>query len=309
MNQIVFSSDFGDGPIWKEAIARRRSDVELVEWSEVKDPDRIVFGLVWRPPPSGLGIYPNLKGLQSLGAGVNQLNLAELPKGVPLARLIEESLTETMVDYAIGSVYRHFREFDRFERETREAKWEFRFARFRREFTVGVMGLGVLGTAMADTLVKLGLPVIGWATSPKTIPGVESYVGDAELDTFLSRSKLLLNILPLTPQTADILNATTLGKLPKGAYVVNIGRGGHLVEPDLVALVKSGHIAGATLDVTKSEPLNSDSPLFTVPEITITPHIAGNIDPESACVAVLENYDRALAGQTLRNQVDLARGY
>lgn len=308
-HQILFSSDLDDPLAWAAAVARLRPDIEVVDWRNVKDPASIPFALMWKPPPGGLGAYGGLKGIQSLGAGINQLNLAELPAGVPLARLIDDSLTETMTDYALAAVYRHYRAFDHFERQTRARLWDYQPALRKADFPIGVMGIGVLGGAIAAQLRTLGFTVSGWSRSRREIEGVTCFAGTGELPDFLAASRLIVNVLALTPETAGILGAGTFALMPKGSFIVNIGRGGHLVEADLVAAIDAGQIAGATLDVFSSEPLPVEHPIYSRPEILTTPHVAGAISPDTAARTVIANFDRALKGEPLLNAVDLARGY
>lgn len=306
---ILFSSDLDDPVAWAAAVSALRPDLAITNWDSVTDPDAVEFALLWKPPPGGLSAYRNLKGIQSLGAGINQLNLGELPAGVPLARLIDPYLTETMVDYATTATLRHFRFFDRFEQTTRAREWTYVPAIPKASFPVGVMGAGALGGATATRLAALGFPTATWSRSRREIPGVTSYAGLDELPAFMAACRLVVNVLALTPETTGILDARALAMLPKGAFVVNMGRGAHVVEPDLVAAIEAGHIAGATLDVFSAEPLPIDSPIYGRPEILVTPHIAGSIAPETAAPTVIGNYDRALAGQVMVNQVDLSRGY
>ncbi|WP_166646466.1 2-hydroxyacid dehydrogenase [Zavarzinia compransoris] len=307
--QILFSSDLDDPAAWAAAVAALRPEIEVVDWRNVTDPASVPFALLWKPPAAGLAAFTGLKGIQSLGAGINQLNLAELPAGVPLARLIDDSLTETMTDYAVAAVYRHYRGFDHFERQTRARLWDYRPARRKGDFPIGVMGLGVLGGAIARQLRDLGFPVSGWSRGPHRIDGVRCHAGTGELPDFLAASRLVVNVLALTPATAGILNAGTFALMPAESFVVNIGRGGHLIEDDLIAAIDAGRIAGATLDVFSTEPLPVEHPIYSRPEILATPHVAGAIAPETAARTVIENFDRALRGDPLLNAVDTARGY
>lgn len=307
-HKILFSSDLDDPVAWARAVKARRPDIEVVNWPDAGDPTEFEFALLWKPPPGGLAPYSRLKAIQTLGAGINQLDLAALPP-VPLARMIDPGLTETMVDYAVAAVYRHFRGFDRFERLARAREWRFLPGPSKRDFPIGVMGVGVLGGAVARRLAELGFPVSGWSRSPRRIEGVACHAGPEGLAPFLAASRVLICVLSLTEETAGILNRDTLSALPHGSYLVNMGRGGHLVEADLVALIREGRIAGATLDVFVEEPLPRDHPFYDLPEILITPHVAGSISPETAAPTVIENFERARAGHPLLNAVDPARGY
>lgn len=308
-HKILFSSDLDDPVAWAKAVSARRPDIAVVDWPDAGDPAEYEFALLWKPPPGGLGRFTNLRAIQTLGAGINQLDLASLPPGLPLARMIDPNLTETMVDYAVAAVYRHFRGFDAFERLARAREWRFRPAPAKADFPVGVMGIGVLGSAVAERLAGLGFPVSGWSRSPRSLPSVTCFAGPDELPAFLAASRALVCVLSLTAETTGILNRETLGALPRGSYVVNMGRGGHLVEADLVDLIRAGQIAGATLDVFSQEPLPADHPFYDLPEVLITPHTAGAISPETAAPTVIENFERARAGRPLLNQVDPARGY
>jgi glyoxylate/hydroxypyruvate reductase A len=171
------------------------------------------------------------------------------------------------------------------------------------------MGLGELGSAAARTLVAHGFQVLGWSRSPKALDGVVSYAGRSELHTFLHRTDILVCLLPLTADTIGILNAATFTELPHGAFVINVARGQHLVEDDLVQALDSGHLGGATLDVFHEEPLPPDSPLWTNPKVLVTPHAASYSVPATAADGVAANIRRVLAGEPLLHQVDRARGY
>lgn len=307
--KILFASEGLAVGSWAEAVRALRPGLDVVDWRDPVDPEAIGFALLWKRPTTGLGRYPNLRAIQSLGAGVNQLDPATLPAGVPLARLVDPHLTECMVDYAIAAVFRHFRGFDRFERLARARRWAYEAPPTRPDFPVGVMGLGKLGGAVADRLAGLGFPVSGWSRTTREHPRVTCFAGQAGLPAFLRGVRLAVCVLPLTPETEGILNRETLGMLAPGSHLVNMGRGGHLVEPDLVDLIRSGHIAGATLDVFRTEPLPADHPFYDVPEILITPHVAGAPNPRTAAPRIVENFERAMAGLPLLDAVDRERGY
>lgn len=306
---ILFSSDIDDPVAWDRAVKALRPELDVVDWRAVTDPASCRFALMFTPPDGGLGRYPNLAGIQTLGAGINQLDLASLPEGLPLARLIDPSLTATMVDYSIAAVFRHFRALDVFERETRARHWAHREPLARTDYPVGILGLGVLGGAIAEAFRDLGFPVSGWSRSPRTVEGVTVHAGAAAFGDFLGSARAFVCVLPLTGETRGILSRAAFAQMPAGGVVVNVGRGAHIVDEDLVAAIASGHIAGATLDVFHSEPLAKAHPFYGVPEILVTPHVAGGISPASAAPVVIENYDRAVSGRPLVNAVDRQRGY
>lgn len=306
---LLFLSPDDPADAWRDELTRRMPDLEVRLWPEVGDPAAIEVALVWRPPPGELLRYPNLKAILSLGAGIDGLIADRTLPEVPLARMVDPSLTRTMAEYVLLAVLRHHRGFDAFEREQRRARWAYAFPPQAAERRVGIMGLGELGAAAAGALVARGFPVSAWSRSPKELDGVTSYVGRGDLYAFLHRSDILVCLLPLTGETRGILDAETFAALPHGAFVINAARGEHLVEHDLIAALGSGHLGGATLDVFGEEPLPEASPLWRHSKVLITPHVASYCVPASAADGVVENIRRALAGRPLAHQVDRMRGY
>ncbi|MDO9147702.1 MAG: glyoxylate/hydroxypyruvate reductase A [Hydrogenophaga sp.] len=265
--------------------------------------------VVWAPPQQFLDEQQALKGLFNIGAGVDALLKLRLPPGVKVVRLDDAGMSVQMAEYVCHAVIRHFREFDGYEADVKAGKWSYRKPRDRQDFPVGVMGLGVLGERVAKALRVFDFPVHGWSRTPKAIEGVMTYSGEVGLETFLSSSRVLVNLLPLTADTKDILNRATLGKLKPGGYLINVARGAHLVEADLLALLESGHLAGATLDVFRTEPLPPEHPFWTHPNITITPHTSARTLRDES-IAQIAGKIRALeAGQPIAGVVDPVRGY
>lgn len=306
---LLFLSRDDPAEAWRDELLRRMPEFDVRIWPEVGDPDQIEVALVWQPPPGELRRYPNLKAILSLGAGVDGLLADPTVPDLPLARMVDPSLTRTMAEYVLLAALRHHRGFDRFEREQRERRWAYAFPPQAGERRVGVMGLGELGAAAAQLLAAHGFVVFGWSRTPKALDGVVSYAGRSELHAFLHRTDILACLLPLTEETRGILDAETFAGLPHGACVINAARGEHLVEHDLIAALDSGHLAGATLDVFREEPLPEGSPLWRHPKVLITPHVASYCAPASAADGVVVNIRRALAGEPLANQVDRAQGY
>ena len=305
----MFLSPDDPAELWREELQARMPELEVRIWPEVGDPAEIELALVWRAPPGELARYPNLKAILSLAAGIEWLVVDPTLPEVPIARMVDPSLTRTMSEYVLLAVLRHHREFDRFEREQRACSWAYSFPPQAANRPVGIMGLGELGASAARQLVAHGFPVLGWSRTPKAIEGVTSYSGHGELHAFLHRSQVLVCMLPLTAETRGILDAGTFNGLPHGAFVINVARGDHLVEADLLAALDSGHLAGASLDVFRTEPLPVEDPLWRHPKVLITPHVASYSLPSTAAYGVVDNIRRALAGQPLRHQVDRDRGY
>jgi len=279
-------------------------------WPEIGDPAEIEVMLAWRPPSGALTGMTNLRFLQALGAGVDQLFAdPTIPADLPIARLVDDNLTAGMRDYVLAMVLKYHRWLDLYARQQATGLWQ-RYPHIDPpDRRVGIMGLGALGIAAASALAALDFDIAGWSRTPKTLDGIKTYAGSEGWAPFLAHSDILVCLLPLTPETEGILNAATFAGLPAGATVINAGRGGHLVAADLVAALDSGHLRGATLDVFEREPLKPDDPLWRHPKLDITPHIATISSPRTAAARVAENIRRARAGQPLLNMVDRSRGY
>jgi glyoxylate/hydroxypyruvate reductase A len=306
---LMFLSPDDPAEAWREALLSAVPDLDFRIWPDVGDPAEIDLALVWRPPTGELARYPHLRAILSLGAGIDGLLAQPGLPDVPIARMVDPSLTRTMTEYVLLAVLRHHRQFDHYEREQRATRWSYAFPPQAADRRVGVMGVGVLGGAAAQALASHGFPVAAWSRTRKELAGIESFAGEDGLPAFLARTDILVCLLPLTRKTAGILNAQTFARLPRGAYVVNVARGAHLVEPDLIAALDSGQLAGATLDVFDQEPLPPENPLWRHPRVLITPHVASYSLPSTGAAGVVENIRRARAGQPLLHQVDRARGY
>ena len=306
---LMFLSPDDPAELWRDELRARMPELEVRIWPEVGDRAEIEAALVWRPPPGELARYPNLKAILSLGAGIEGLIADPTLPDVPIARMVDPSLARTMTEYVLLAVLRHHREFDRFERAQRAREWAYRFPPQAAERRVGIMGLGELGAAAARALAAHGFAVVGWSRTPKAIAGVTSYAARSELHAFLHQAEILVCLLPLTTETRGILDAETFASLPHGACVINVARGAHLVEADLLAALASGHLGGATLDVFQTEPLPQGSPLWGHPQVLVTPHVASYSLPATAAEGVIDNLRRARAGRPLRHRVDRARGY
>jgi glyoxylate/hydroxypyruvate reductase A len=306
---LLFLSLDDPAEAWRAALCAAIPGLDFRIWPEAGDPAEIDLALVWQPPPGELARYPNLRAILSLGAGVDGLLAQPGLPDVPVARMVDPSLTRTMTEYVLLATLRHHRAFDRFERAQRAARWSFALPPQAGERRVGVMGLGVLGSAVAACLAGHGFRVAGWSREAKQLAGIESFAGRAGLPAFLARTEILICLLPLTRDTAGILDAATFATLPRGAFLINVARGAHLVEPDLIAALESGQLAGATLDVFREEPLPPDHPLWPHPQVLITPHVASYASAHTAAAGVAENIFRARAGRRLLHQVDRLQGY
>lgn len=298
--------------LWTTPLAEMAPDLNVVvQGRDTYDPKSIDYALGFRPEPGLLGSLPNLKVVFSLGAGVDGFLIdPKYPKQVPLVRFVDHQLSREMAQYCVMHALIHHRQQRLFDQLQREKKWRQSIPPRRTEDTrIGILGLGEIGTLVAERLRDHDFQMAGWSRTRKKIDGVESFAGHGELAKFLARSDILICLLPLTADTHHILNAKTFALLPKDAFVINVARGGHLKEDDLVAAIDSGHLSGATLDVFESEPLPESSPLWSHPQITVTPHIAAISDPRVMAKNAVDGIMLHKAGKPLQNVVDFARGY
>jgi glyoxylate/hydroxypyruvate reductase A len=278
------------------------------------DPAEIHYAAVWKPNPGELAAFPNLRVIFNLGAGVDALMAdSTLPK-VPLVRVAVGDLTGRMTEYVVLHVLMHHRQERYLRASQREKRWAPKFQWPANAISVGIMGLGTLGSDAAEALRHLGFRVSGWSRSPKAIDGIECFHGEAQLEPFLARTDILVCLLPLTPDTRHILNRNLFTKLnrnsPMGAPVlVNAGRGGLQDEPDILQCLDDGTLGAASLDVYAIEPLPADSPFWTHPKVVLTPHNAADTDPDEISKYVARQIERFEAGGALENVVERARGY
>lgn len=299
-----------DLSLWMKAFKEKRPDLEVRLYPDDSHATDAAFALAWNHPLGAFKNFPNLKAIASLGAGVDHvLKDPDLPEGVTVTRVIDENLTQDMAEFTMALVLNHVRGLSAYKAQEHQRQWQPQPYKRIAEVTVGVMGVGVLGAHVARQLHQLGFRVNGWSRTAKELEGVSMFVGDEGLHDFLAATEVLVCLLPLTNETKNILNRQTLGKLPQGAYLINVARGEHLVEEDLLEMLDEGHLSGASLDVFREEPLPEKHPFWRHPCISITPHIASVTDPESAVVQMLENYDRLQQGRPLINTVSLCKGY
>lgn len=267
------------------------------------------YAVVWAPPQAFFDEQPGLRAAFNIGAGVDALLQLSVSPSTRIVRLDDAGMSVQMAEYVCHAVIRHFREFDAYEADTRAGKWSFRKPRLRSDFPVGVMGLGVLGARVAQALAGFEFPVNGWSRSHKQVAGVRCFAGDQGLQDFLAASRVLVCLLPLTPDTRDILHRGTLSRLQPGGYLINVARGAHLVEEDLLALLESGHLAGATLDVFRTEPLPAAHPFWKHPKIVVTPHTSARTLRDESIAQIAGKIAALERGEPVAGVVEPARGY
>lgn len=308
---ILFTSTGDNVRDWRAALARCLPGEAVRVPSDLGAREDIEFAIVWQPPAGLLASLPNLRAILSLGAGIDHLTSdPQLPRHLPLIRLIDPSLTTQMSEYVVMNVLRHHRLMPDYANLQAEGRWQPLLpAPDTARRRVGLMGFGVLGQDAADKLKPFGFPLRAWSRTPHPMNGVHTFHGDSGLRDFLSGCDILVCLLPLTDATRGILNAARLALLPRGATLINAARGGHVVTADLLTALNSGQISGATLDVTDPEPLPPDHPIWRHPRVTITPHVASVTLPDTAAAIMADSIRRIRGGLPVPGQVDLTRGY
>lgn len=309
MSILLIASDYELTP-YRDALVKRDPNLEVDIWPAVKDPSRVSFVVAWYQPEGVLNRFPNVKVIASLGAGAEHLvSDPSIPEDVVLTRLIAPRIKTQIAEYVEAVAYSIIRRFPDYYRQQHATIWDPLSHSLKSERRIGVLGLGKLGAHVAETLASHGWPVSGWARTSKSIPGCTSYAGTDELDTFLEETRLLVNLLPLTPETEGILELELFKKLKSPSWVINVGRGDHLVEEDLLYAIDKGILEGAHLDVFRVEPLPDNHPFWSRKAITITPHVGSFTYPDELAEQILDNYKRMISGIPLLDTVDRNRGY
>lgn len=306
---LLYKADPVRGAEWKALIAEKSPGLACHVWPETGDPALVRYLAVWEPPEDMMTRFPRTEIVFSTGAGVDQFDLSVLPAHIPLVRMVEPGIVESMVEYVTMAVLALHRDLPFYVKDKENRQWNPVRIMSAGKRTVGIMGLGRLGEAVCRQLLRFGFPVVGWNRSPRVIDALTCYAGAAALPDFLERCDILVCLLPLTSETSGILDAQLFSRLPRGASLVNVARGRHLVQDDLLAALDSGQITSAFLDVTDPEPLPQDHVLWAHPHVMITPHIASMTRPEAAVDFVLETIKRHKAGLPLEGVVDRLRGY
>ncbi|EKY3994846.1 glyoxylate/hydroxypyruvate reductase GhrA [Enterobacter roggenkampii] len=310
---ILFYHPTFDTAYWIEALTAALPGARVREWKR-GDNEHADYALVWHPPVEMLQ-GRKLKAVFALGAGVDSIlsklkaHPDMLPEAIPLFRLEDTGMGQQMQEYAVSQVLHWFRRFDDYQAFKQQAHWE-PLPDYRREdFTIGILGAGVLGSKVAEALAPWGFPLRCWSRSRKDYPGVESFAGTDELSAFLNGTRVLINLLPNTAETIGIINETLLNQLADQSYLMNLARGVHLVEPDLLKALDSGKLKGAMLDVYSREPLPVESPLWVHPRVAMTPHVAAVTRPAEAVAYISHTISEMEKGNAVTGQVDRQRGY
>lgn len=309
---IALLSRSVDMAFLKPAFEAACPGVDLRLPPDLGDLARIEAATCWQAPPGVLARLPNLRLVQSAAAGIDHLTGdPTMPTTVPLCRIVDSTMASGMAAYVAWAVVQHQRQLDTYRQQAVQARWQTHPVEPTHQHRVGIAGLGTLGAACATALRAMGYAVRGWRRSASgDVPaGVDLFTGDAQRTDFLAGCDTLVNLLPLTDATRGVLNAGLFAALPRGAHLVNVGRGEHLVEADLLAALASGQLGAATLDAFSTEPLPADHPFWRHPRITVTPHIATRTTAAEIARQTLANLAAVRAGRTPAATVDLTRGY
>ncbi len=307
---LVFYSEFDDYATWRGVLRAKLPQLDIQHADEVRDPADIRYALAWKPPAGFFDRMVNLRLIINLGAGVDSLvGRTDLPAGIPITRITDPNMGRMMASYVTFATLRYARDIPWFERAQKRGEWAYRHPRALDEIRVAVLGLGELGACAAQSLQQQGLTVMGWSRSPRQIAGIQCHAGMQTLDTVLSQAEIVVLMLPLTAETRGLINRERMLRMPRGAALINVARGALVDQEAMTALLASGHLGGATLDVFEREPLPADDPLWGMENVLITPHLASVAIPSSAAMQIADNICRVASGLEPLNRVDPGRGY
>ena len=309
--RILLQRNDGATKPWVQDFADLLPQAQVVIWREGQPVAPCDYAVVWAPPPAMLAELATVKAIFNCGAGVDGLLRYgdALPATIPIVRLGDAGMAMQMAEYVTHAVLRYSRRFDQYQAQANCGHWQPLAPHRKEDFTVGVLGIGVLGSAVLNALACFGFPLRGWSRTQKSLPGVACFSGEDGLDAFLRGTRVLVCMLPLTPQTVNLLDRTNLAKLQPASYLINVARGAIVAEPDLLMLIKSGQIAGATLDATRHEPLPVQHPFWNEPAITLTPHISALTLRRASVAQIAQKMLLLEDGQAIADVVDRSLGY
>ncbi|MDB9937814.1 glyoxylate/hydroxypyruvate reductase A [Candidatus Thioglobus sp.] len=312
MSIVLASSDFWeDMEVWSNGLQKAMPEIDIKVYPDDGDVNEVEFAVVWKHPRGILKKYPNLKAILSLGAGVDHIiSDPDLPEGLPIIRLVDKKLTHEMCLHALHWVLHFHSDQYLYRSQQLKRQWIQQSSIQTEDRTIGIMGLGNIGRSIGELLVTQSFNVIGWGANQKSsLIDIKYYYGQDQLSDFLGRTNILINVLPLTSDTTNIITKKELRLLPKNSFIINIGRGGIINEDDLLTLLSEGHIKAAALDVFAQEPLPENNSLWNHPSVYITPHIAGQSNPNSAGQTISENIYRIQKGELPYPIYSRANGY
>lgn len=309
MSLLLIAPDRDMSP-WADALKEEDPNIDIEIWPDVKDKKRVQFAVSWNQPKHVLDQYPNLKAVSSLGAGADHLlDDDALPESVDICRIVSPSLIQQMKEYVLGAVINIQRNFTHYIHQKDTGKWQAHNHPLAKDLGIGIMGLGELGGPVATQLAQVGYKVLGWSQSEKELQNIHTFSGPDKLPAFLKETQILVCLLPLTTETKDILDLDLFKQLKKPAWIINVARGEHLVDEDLIYALDSNILQGAWLDTFTEEPLPDKHAFWNRKNIIITPHIASITKPAEVAGQIIDNYKRALSGMELNYLVKREKGY
>lgn len=307
---IVLIFNNKDPKLWVQSLKEKLPETAIHVYPNIRDGGLVEFAICWKPINYVLQQFPNLKVIQSIGAGVDHITRTQIiHPHQTLTRIVDENLTNDMWEFLLAAVLSNIKKMPFYAHQQSTKNWHPTRYGVIKNTTVSILGLGEIGAFVAAQFAALGFVVKGWSKSNKNIENVHCYAGENGFNACLSDADFLINLLPLTPATENILDKNTLTQTKKGAFLINVGRGEHVVEADLLELLNDNYLSGALLDVFRVEPLSQEHRFWTHPKIQITPHIASLTNFESATTQIAQNYRNFIAGTTLENIVSLSKGY
>jgi len=302
---VLYLSDANRGAVFAKHFAKALPDLPFHQ-AETPDPKEVTHLITWKTPADVMQLHPNLRMILSVGAGVDQLDLNDIPDHVRVVRMLEPGIAKQMQEYISMAVLGLHRNMPGYIDQQRNQLWKGHTNRVASEVQVGVLGLGQLGLAAIEALRPFGFQLSGYTRKPREISGVTCFTDRA---AFLGQLDILINLLPLTPETTGVLNADLFAQLKPGCGLISVGRGRHLDQTALIAALDDGQLSAAWLDVTDPEPLPESHPLWTHSKIVITPHIASQTRPDDAALHVIAAIKADLSGEPIKGLVDRSRGY
>ncbi|QEI06679.1 glyoxylate/hydroxypyruvate reductase A [Pigmentiphaga aceris] len=306
---FLYKSEPARGAVWAKRFAEVAPDIPFHIWPETGDPLAVRYLAAWQPPEKLMETFPNLELVFCVAAGIDNFDLSGIPLSIPVVRMIEPGLAAGMTEYIMLTVLAAHRDWLQYIDQQRSQVWKDVPAQLASSRRVGILGMGALGKPAAQALANIGFQVAGWSRSGHDVDGIESFAGEEQLPAFLARCDILVCLLPLTDATRGILNRKLFDTLPKGAILINAGRGAHLVEDDLLSALDDGQLGGAILDVTLVEPLPADAPLWKHPRVLITPHVASRSQAETSIDVLMNNLQRFKRGEPMVGEIDRTLGY
>ena len=310
MTTILMASQQDPVDLWREALAQEMPELEFRAHPDGGDLSEIDYALVYWAPHGLIAKLPNVKAVLSIAAGCDHI-LADpqLPPHLPIVRMVDDFLAAMMAEYAVYGVLHFHRDMHVYRREQLQSRWSRGWPRYTPDTAVGILGLGAIGGTCADKLSALGFQVHGWSRGPKEVPGITTHHGPDGLLEMASHCRYLVCVLPLTGETQGIINSRLISAMPKGGYIINIARGGHQVDEDVLAALDSGQLGGVFLDVFNEEPMPPEHPFWLHEKVWVTPHVAGELMPRSCAKSIAASIRRIEAGEPVPNLFDKERGY